>query len=71
MQKIPFSLDEWLKDKSREVVNAEGARARIVQEPMFFSEDRKVIGPYKIATPGHSFSVIGSGILPQYFILSN
>ena len=56
--RTPFNLTEWLKDKSRKVVNKDGQAVTIMPEPIFLDEHGIPCVTYRVATPGHTFSVM-------------
>ena len=78
MTGTPFDLDEWLKDKSRKVVDAEGNPVEILAIPIaaqFYEFVPMGIDPtacvtYHLHYPGSkNFPVLGSGVHNNLFII--
>ena len=78
MKTKPFDLSEWVKDKTRKVVDDKGAEVEIVAIPIaeqFYSFVPKGVDPttcvtYHLHRPGtECYPVLGSGVHKNLFIV--
>ena len=80
MKKTPFSIHEYVKDKTRKVVDENGEEVEIVfvqLSPEFYpflpkDVDPTTCGTYHLHKKGsNAYPVIGSGTFQNLFIIQN
>lgn len=78
--KIPFDLSEWVKDKTRKVVDENGTEVEIVPiqiAPQFYPFLPKDVDPttcctYHLHRPGSdAYPVLGAGVHHNLFIVED